>query len=128
MAMSARQNVEPAPVNVVGSSVFGRYPKISAERTYNMFISDGWLVNYAGFKKRLNLLPMGQGRALFKSVRGNFIIAIESSTVYKLNANLAPIFIGQINTTTGDVFIAENLANQICIVDGESAYIYNYLT
>jgi len=128
MAMSARQNVEPAPVNVVGSSVFGRYPKISAERTYNMFISDGWLVNYAGFKKRLNLLPMGQGRALFKSVRGNFILAIESSTVYKLNANLAPIFIGQINTTTGDVFIAENLANQICIVDGESAYIYNYLT
>src|SRR5712671_2683812 len=128
MAMSARQNIEPVPVNVVGSSTFGRFLKISAESTYNMFISDEWLVHYAGFKKRLNLLPVGQGRAIFKSVRGNFLIAVESSTVYRLNTNLAPIFLGQINTTTGYVSIDENLSNQICIVEGESAYIYNYLT
>lgn len=28
---------------------------------------------------------------------------------------------------TGEVFIDENLSNQICIVDGQAAYIYNYV-
>jgi len=119
---------EEVPVNVVGSSTFGRYPKISLEKTYNMFISDEWLINYAGFKKQVEVLPSGEGRALFRSVRGGFLIAVESSTVYRLETNLAPIFIGQIDTNSGDVYMDENLTNQICIVDGESAWIYNYVT
>ncbi len=92
-----------------------------------MYISDDWLVNYAGFKKKVEVLPRGEGRGLFNSIRGGFCIAVESSTVYRLNSNLAPIFIGNIDTSTGEVYIDENLSNQICIVDGESAYIYNYV-
>jgi len=118
---------EEVPVNVVGSSTFGRYPKISLEKTWNMFISDDWLVNYAGFKKQIEISPSGEGRALFRSVRGGFAISVESSTVYRLGTNLAPIFIGNIDTSSGEVFIDENLNNQICIVDGDSAYIYNYI-
>lgn len=121
------ENGEEAAVNVVGSSTFGRYPKISLEKTYNMYISDEWLVNYAGFKKRVDILPSGEGRGFFNSIRGGFLIAIESSTVYRLNSNMAPIFIGNIDTNTGEVYMDENLSNQICIVDGESAYIYNYV-
>lgn len=121
-------NAEEVPINIVGSSTFGRYPKISLEKTYNMYISDDWLVNYAGFKKQVDVLPSGEGRGLFNSIRGGFLIAVESSTVYRLNSNLAPIFIGNIDTVTGEVSIDENLNNQICIVDGESAYIYNYIT
>lgn len=119
-------NSQPIPVNVVGSSIFGRFPKISLEKTYNMFISDDWLINYAGFKKKLDFLPSGEGRCLFHSIRGNFLIAVVSSTVYKLDGNIIPTFIGQINTAFGEVFIDENLASQICIVDGDAAYIYNY--
>lgn len=121
-------NAEDVPVNVVGSSIFGRYPKISLEKTYNMFISDEWMVNYAGFKKRVAIFPSGEGRALFNSIRGDFMIAVESATVYRLNSNLAPLFIGNLETAFGEVYIDENLAGQICIVDGQNAYIYNYLT
>lgn len=117
---------QPVEINIVGSSVFGRYPKISSEKTYNMFISDNWLVNYAGFKKTIDIFPAGEGRALFNSIRGNFLIIVVASTIYKMDSNFVPNFLGQLNTLTGDVYIDENLDNQICIVDGESAYIYNY--
>lgn len=120
-------NAQQVPVNVVGSSTFGRYPKISLEKTYNMFISDGWMINYAGFQKVTEILPNGEGRALYHSIRGQFLIAVVSSTVYKLQADLAPQFIGLLDTASGEVFIDENLSEQICIVDGQSAYIYNYL-
>lgn len=123
----ALSNAEPVPVNVVGSSTFGIYPKISVERTYNMFISDGWLINYAGFQKKTDVLPTGEGRGFFHSIRGNFIIAVVSGSVYKILTNLAPIFIGNIDTTSGEVSIDENLSNQICIVDGQAAWIYNYV-
>jgi hypothetical protein len=118
---------QQVPVNVVGSSIFGRYPKISLEKTYNMFISDEWLVNYAGFQNVAEVLPPGEGRALFHSIRGQFLIAVISSSVYRLNANLSPQFIGNISTNTGEVFIDENLSSQICIVDGQAAYIYSYI-
>lgn len=117
---------EIVPVNVVGSSIFGRYPKISLEKTYNMFESDGWLVNYAGFQKDSEILPTGEGRGLFHSVRGDFMLAVVSSAVYRIQNNLAPEFIGDIDTVSGEVFIDENLSSQICIVDGDAAYIYNY--
>jgi hypothetical protein len=114
------------PVNVVGSSTFGRYPKISSEKTYNMFISDDWLVNYAGYQKVDQPFPSGVGRALFHSVRGNFLLVVESSAVYTYTPNLVRQFVGNIDTVNGEVFVDENLNSQICIVDSESAWIYNY--
>jgi hypothetical protein len=124
--MSSIANAIEVPINIVGSSVFGRYPKISLEKTYNMFISDEWLTNYGGFQKRSDILPSGEGRGFFHSVRGNFLIVVVASTVYKLQKNLSPQFVGDLDTNRGEVFIDENLSNQICIVDGESAWIYNY--
>lgn len=118
--------MQQVPINVVGSSTFGRYPKISLSKTYNMFISDDWLVNYAGYRKELELLKNGKGRGLYYSVRGGFMIAVISSSLFKIGENLVPVYIGQIDTTTGSVSIDENLASQICIVDSENAYIYNY--
>jgi len=120
------QSIENVPINIVGSSIFGRYPKISLEKTYNMFISDDWLINYAGFEKAITVLPSGEGRALFHSIRGEFLITVVSSSVYLLKNNLRAQFIGQLDTFTGPVFMDENLSDQICIVDGQNAYIYNY--
>lgn len=121
-------NSQDIPVNVVGSDLFGIYPKISLEKTYNLFESDGWLISYAGFRKIADVEQTGIGRGIFNSARGGFLIAVVNGTVYRSNSNLAPFPVGNIGTTTGDVFIDENLASQICIVDGKSAYIYNYAT
>lgn len=125
MGISKAEEIE---VNVVGSSTFGIYPKISLEKSYNFFESDGWMINYAGFKKISEIDPNGEGRGIFNSVRGNFLITVINATVYRINNNLAPFPIGTISTLTGDVYIDENLASQICIVDGRNAYIYNYFT
>jgi hypothetical protein len=116
---------------MVGSSVFGRYNKISSELTQNMFIStgaeaanEGWLVNFAGYQKVLQLLQAGQGRGFFHSIRGNFLIAVINANVYRIEQGLVPTIIGSLNTSHGEVFMDENLNSQICIVDGLNAYIY----
>src|SRR5579872_6266949 len=119
---------EQIPVNVMGSSTFGVWPKISLEKTYNMYISDEWMIGYPGYKKvALEGLP-GEGRSIFRSVRGNFLLAVAGSAVYKIGPSLIPMFIGTLSTSTGEVFIDENLSQQICLVDGQFAYIYNYIT
>lgn len=93
-----------------------------------MFISDDWLVNYAGYQYVSTSQFSGKGRGLFKSSRGNFMLAVIGSGVYKINASLAPEFIDNLQTETGDVYMDENLSQQICIVDGLKAYIYYYGT
>lgn len=117
---------EPIPVDIVGSSTFGRYAKISNSKTYNMFISDNWLVNTAGWQRVLNLAPAGQGRGIFKSTRGNFLLVVVNALVFRLDPNLAITNIGTLATSFGEVTIDENLNSQICIVDGVNAYIYNW--
>lgn len=121
---------ELIPIQVVGSSTFGRYDKIASGLTYNMFISDDWLVNFAGYKRVLELVAgnVGEGRGLFHSTRGNLMITVIGSLVFKIDSTLLVTQIGTINTSSGEVFMDENLNNQICIVDGLNAYIYNYQT
>lgn len=113
-------------IKCVGSSTFGRYPKISLEKTYNMFISDEWLVSYPGFKKVLELNAAVEGRGLFHSIRGGFLVYVVGSSIYKITSGVGSIRVGTLNSETGEVFIDENLSSQICIVDGIDAYIYNW--
>lgn len=118
------------PVRIVGSSIFGRHPIISDERTWNMFISDDWLINFAGYEQAVEILGNNiEGRGLFHSTRGNFLLAVLGSNLYRIDANLGFTFLFSIATTTGEVFMDENLSSQIAIVDGSNtAYIYNYTT
>lgn len=114
-------------IAIVGGNKYGRYAKVSSEQTYNMFISDNWLINTAGYQRIYDVFPLGtQGRGMFVSIRGDILIVVAGSFVYSFNYNLLPTLIGQLGTQTGEVFIDENLNSQICIVDGTSAYIYNY--
>lgn len=113
------------PVDVVGSSTFGVYPKISTSKTYNMFISDKWLINFAGWRKVNQIQDSGEGRGIFRSIRGNIAVAVINNAVYKIDINLNASLVGTIATSTGQVFMAENLSAQICIADGLNAYIYN---
>ncbi len=121
-------NSSLVPIQVCGSSTFGRYEKIASGLTYNMFISEDYLVNFAGYKRAADLIKpsIGAGRGLFRSIRGGFLIAVINNVVYRLDSSLAETFIGNLNTGFGEVFIDENLNGQICIVDGVNAYIYNY--
>lgn len=118
-------NSQPVPIAIVGSSTFGVYPKISVEKTLNMYITDEWLCSYAGFQKVIELLG-SNGRAAFHSIRGNFVIVVIGSAVYRISPSLAVSRIGSLDTLFGEVFIDENLGDQIGIVDGRNAYIYNY--
>jgi hypothetical protein len=118
--------IKKVPLNIVGSSVFGRYSKISIEQTFNMIVSDDWLVPYAGHKNVAAIAPTGQGRAIYNSTNLGNAIAVIDNGVYLINQNEAYSRIGTIDTFNGDVFIAENNARQIAICDKRNIYIYDY--
>lgn len=132
------QNSKPAPLNIVGSSTFGRYPTISIEKTYNMFMSDGWMVPYAGYKLAIPASALSnsiQGRALHTSVKLNRLIGVFDSNVYLITINFSQlqqkvtsyqaVKIGELQTSKGVVYVAENNKPQILLSDGTSLYIYD---
>jgi len=133
--MAVTSGSQQIPIEIVGSSTFGRYETVSASRTYNMFITtsgDGkeqWLVNFAGYKDVKILAEEGTavGRGIFHSIRGNFMLAVIGTSVFRINSvSTAAVLVGTMTSSSGEVSIDENLASQICIVDGDVAYIYNY--
>jgi hypothetical protein len=118
---------QPIPLRMVGSTVFGRYPKISSEQTYNMIISDDWLVPYAGHRRVANRDLNGQGRDIYTSSKLGLMITVINSSVSTFDGISDPKFIGNLETSTGDVTIAENNAGQIMICDRQSLYLYDYI-
>lgn len=134
--MALTTDAQEIPVRIVGSSVYGRYPTISVERTYNMFITssgDGeeeWLANFPGYAAVLKLIESGaEGRGVFHSVRGNFILAIAAGEVFRIDRfSEIATNLGSVNSTSGEFFFDENLNSQICFCspDDPQAYIYNY--
>lgn len=114
------------PLKIVGSTVFGRYPKISTEETYNMLVSDGFLVPYAGYAAQFTLSPNGKGRGAFSSISSDLVVAVVGTGVYIINPDLSYQMIGSILTSSGDVFIAENNSKQIAITDYANLYVYDY--
>lgn len=132
------QNFKSIPINIVGSSVFGRYPKISIEKTYNMFESDGFMVPYAGYQIAIPASRFGsgvEGRAAHTSTKLGKLIVVVDNRVYLVNLffdqntqltfDSSVILLGTIQTSTGVVYIAENNKPQIAISDNEQIYIYD---
>lgn len=117
------------PLKMLCSSKFGRYPKISREQVFNLFESDGWMVNYAGYEAVKTILDGGVGRGIFFSSRNNSLYVVMSQNVYEVvfeYGNIIPTQIGSIETLTGDVFIDENIQSQVAICDKQDLYIYDY--
>lgn len=129
-APKARQEIQAIPLPMVGGSKFGRYNKISREMTWNFIVSDDWLVPYAGYKNVLDLFSALEGRGLYRSVVGNFMIGIIGSNVSKIIASpsgmLSSLTIGQLFTNQDDAYISENNNRQIVITDGQFLYVYDY--
>lgn len=121
-------------LNIVGSSIFGRYPKISIEKTYNMFVSDQWLVPYAGYQIAIPNLGK-EGRGAYASIKSGRIFAVFDNNVYLINLffdqslsksfDTSAIKIGKLLTNTGVVYITENNKPQILISDNLALYIYD---
>jgi hypothetical protein len=130
MQPRAQRPEEEIPLMIVGGNEYGRFPKISDAQTFNMVISDNWLVPYAGYKKVLQITTRDfVGRAIYTSTRGGFMIAVIGNTVYKIQGTITSLnaqAIFDLNTYTGDVFIDENNASQICIADGQNLWVYNW--
>lgn len=119
------------PLEVAGSSTYGRDPKILACRTFNMIMSDGWFVEYGGFKRILEFAE-SSGRGIFSSTPGNRMIIVVYNFVYSITASSANqyfgSFVGELSTFYGDVFIDENNTGQIAICDRHQLWIYKYNT
>lgn len=116
------------PLDIVGSTKFGRYPKISVEQTYNMIISDDFMVPYAGHLEVANIADQAEGRGIFTSVNFNHMIVVIANGVYIVSTNNSFTKVGTLVTYFGDVFIDENNTNQVAICDLQNIYIYSYLT
>jgi hypothetical protein len=132
------QNFKELPVNIVGSSIFGRYPKISIEKTYNMFMSDNFMVPYSGYAIGItaaNFINAIEGRAIFTSTKFDDLVVVEGNSVFLVNITYSQaqekvtffqVFkIGTLQTQTGVVYIAENNKPQIGISDGTAFYVYD---
>lgn len=132
------QNFQAVELNIVGSSTFGKYPKISQERTYNMFISDDFLVPYSGYEiavSAADLMNGKVGRGIFTSIKLNKLVVVIDQNVFLVtltynqqNQSISfstVLNIGQLQTTTGFIYIAENNKPQIAITDGQAIYIYD---
>lgn len=114
------------PLKMVGSTVFGRYPKISQEQTWNMIISDDWLVDYAGYKQVANI--GGSGRGIYSSTKSNNMFAVVDNKLYLIGTNLIPKIVGNLSTYSGDIFIDEDIQGNIAVCDKLNIYNYNYLS
>lgn len=136
--VSRGQNFKEIPLNIVGSSVFGRYPKISIEKTYNMFVSDNFMVPYSGYAIAVPSQQFQnaiQGRAIFTSTKFNRLVVVEGNGVYLVNIQFSQEFdkvtffqvfkIGTLQTQSGVVYIAENNKPQIGFSDGSNFYLYD---
>ena len=119
-------NQQDIPLNIVGSSTFGIYPKISVEKTYNMFITDNWLTTMPGYSM---IQAIGSfGRGVFFSSRANLLFLIVDDKLYSVDINNQVTFLNQISTFIGPIWMAENERQEIGISDGLNVYVYNYVT
>lgn len=132
------QTTTAKPLNIVGSSTFGRYPTISIEKTYNMFMSDGWMVPYPGYEKAIDASFFAdgiEGRGLKASAKLNRLIGVVDNNVYLINITFNQqqqkvtasqvVKIGELQSSTGIVYISENNKPQILLSDGKSLYLYD---
>lgn len=133
-------NFDKFELDLVNGSTFGRYPKISESKTFNFFLSDGFLVPYGGYKKAIASSVFENatnGRALVPSTKFNRMIGVFGQNAYLINisfnqkyltfSNIQVTKIGELFTNNGVVYISENNKPQILFSDSVSLYLYDPL-
>ena len=138
LAPRGQQQILEVPLRIVGGNKYGRYPKISAEQTFNMMISDDTLVDYAGYQNVLQVTNASnsEGRGIYTSIINNLMIVVINNAVFTvqvfgsdpLTATYTSAFRGHLETLSGEVYISENNANQIALSDGVNIYILDMIS
>src|SRR6185369_8004371 len=127
-------DITEVPIKLVSGSKYGVSNTISPSRLLNFYLTDKWLASLPGFVRKAHApldatLENTPCRAFFNSVRGNFLVQVIGAKVFTISgAGLYYEEVGTLDTSYGECVIDENLASQICIVDGVKAYVYNYST
>ncbi|MHB9161404.1 MAG: hypothetical protein ACYC6W_11065 [Nitrosotalea sp.] len=125
-AQRSTQNAIEVPLKMVGGNKFGRYPKISSEETFNMIVADNALVPFAGYQFRLAI--GGNGRGLYSSTVSGNMYAVSDNRILQINSVFGSLIVGNIQSSSGDVYIAEDTKGNVAFCDGKNVYIYNYKT
>lgn len=120
------------PLKMTCSTKFGRYNKISVESVYNMFQSDGWVIDFAGYES-IHTFPVsgGIGRGIFYSSRSETLFVVISEDIYSVkynSSNFIYTYVASMESNAGSVYIDENLKYQIAFCDQKDIYIYDYST
>lgn len=130
--VSRGQNFKEFPLNIVGSSSFGVAPKISSEKTYNMYMTDEFMADYGGYQSIENLGTTGRGDYTSNILNGMIVITDNKVNLIYITYNpslnvyfVSPNLVGNLQTYSGDVTIAENDTGQIAISDNTALYIYD---
>jgi len=129
-------DASPLPVDIVGSSTFGISTKISAQKTYNMYETDGWMASYIGFLSIYGGFINGNIRRIFSSVVSNLLVIVSGDTVYSVQVivdynsfptTYQPIvgIIGTLNTVSTPVYMAEDVSGNILISDTINLNVYS---
>ena len=132
--------LQEVPLKIVGGNHFGRYNKISDEKTLNMIAEDEkleWLVSLPGYKRIGALIPSAaSGRIIYSCQEIGVMIGVSNNVVFRITVSTAsngdqlmveqPLF--ELNTQTGLVSVSENIANQISICDTQAIWVYNFVT
>ena len=119
------------PLKMTCSTRFGISNKISVEQVWNMYQSDGFMLDIPGYKNAETLMQNGVGRGLFFSSRSNTLYAVISQNIYSVVFNSTTMitnYVASLESNAGDVFIDENLKNQIAFCDKKDIYVYDYST
>lgn len=125
MAKPGAERYKDIPLAIAGSTKFGRYPKMSSEQTYNMILSDGWTVPFAGYQRAAILNPTGEGRGIYSSSKQQLLFCVIDNNIWKFDTALSGTIIGNMSTFVGDVFITENNARQVVFSDSNKLYVYD---
>lgn len=116
------------PLKMVGSTKFGRFPKMSNEQTFNAIISDDWFVPFGGYKNVQTINPKGEGRGILTSTKFNKVYLVVDNDAYSYDTSGTLSFVGQLTSFEGDVFIAENNIDQVIFSDSQNLYVLNTVT
>lgn len=119
-------------IGLVGPSYQMQSLPFDAQRTINLFpISDEMGKEVASLQGTPGLslfatCSQGNGRKCFASAQGRDF-AVSGSKLYEINSNGTTNERGTIDTSSGNVSIAEN-STQLALCDGVNIYIFTYAT
>jgi len=120
-----------SPLSIIGSSNSYIHPLVDSQRTVNMYIhSDNdsllpALIDMPGYGLKVSISNTLVGRQLFTNFNSDRLYGVIGDKIYLFDSLLVPNPLGTIETSTGNVTIANNNNNEVIFVDGSSGWIFD---